>query len=256
MTAKEKELVDQLITFMDCPCRIFEPMEDDDPIQEAYREAKERGRSEGFTPILLGAEEMLLEDIMYNCGSEDPKNMDMVRAARKKFLEESLSETFSEGMLDWMQDDLKKLKENSEMVKEAMDESAEGELVDGFSSYWDFTTQATLPVILAEVPVEKPWQVFAWLRVGGWNEFPGPETLMVLSKQWFEKYGAVPAAAIHDILEFTLEKPVIDRKAAAELAMEQYVFCCDRVEQAGENETLGTLADSLTKSKFWFFWWD
>ena len=47
MTAKEKERVDQLITFMDCPCRIFEPMEDDDPIQEAYREAKERGRSEG-----------------------------------------------------------------------------------------------------------------------------------------------------------------------------------------------------------------
>ena len=54
MTAKEKELADQLIAFMDCPCRVFEPMEDDDPIQEAYREAQKRGRSEGFTPILLG----------------------------------------------------------------------------------------------------------------------------------------------------------------------------------------------------------
>lgn len=260
MTAKEKELVQRLIAFLDCPCQVFESMEDDDPIQEAYEDARRRGREQGFTPLLLGAEDMLLEDMLYNCGAENQSGadtgMEKIRQWRKELLEASSSGDFSEKHLEWLYKGLERLKSDPHACQEAMDETAEGELVEGFSAYWDLSTMDTRPVILAEIPVELPWQVFAWLSIGGWNEMPGPEGLMAISKRWYEKYGAVPAAAIHDILEYSLDQPVSDRKEAGQLAMEQYLFCVDRVEQAAKGENLGTLADSLSKSNRWFFWWD
>ena len=42
----------------------------------------------------------------------------------------------------------------------------------------------------------------------------------------------------------------------AQLALEHYGFCIDRVEQCSENGTIGELTDSLMNSKVWFFWWD
>ena len=29
-----------------------------------------------------------------------------------------------------------------------------------------------LPLVLAEIPVSRPWEIFAWLPFGGWNECP------------------------------------------------------------------------------------
>jgi len=231
-------------------------MEDDDPILEAYQEAVKRGKKEGFVPILLGVEDMLLEDLMLNCGADDPKDIEQIRAARKKRLEESKKEGFAEKSLDRLGKIVKKMRADPEIIRESLDTSVEGELVDGFTSYWDTQTFSTDPVILAEIPVKNPWEIFAWVCIGGWNDFPDFNALMALSKKWFEQYGAIPAAAVHDILEFYLEHPVSNRKAASDLAIEHYAFCCDRVEQSSEDETLGTLADSIYKSNFWFFWWD
>lgn len=252
----EKELIQQLITFMDCPCQTFPSMEDDDEIHKAYQKALEQGKKEGFVPVLLGAEDMLLEDLVFNCGADDPKDIGQIRAVRKKRLEDSAKEGFAAESIHAIQEQVEKFKSDPDALKEALDPSAKGELVDGFTSYWNTTTLSTYPVILAEIPVKEPWQIFAWVCIGGWNEFPDTDTLMALSKKWFIEYGAVPAAAVHDVLEFYLDRPVSDRESAANLAIEHYIVCCDRVEQAGENETIGTLADSLTKSNFWFFWWD
>ena len=38
------------------------------------------------------------------------------------------------------------------------------------------------------------------------------------------------------------------------LALEQYAFCPDIVEQGCG--TIGYLADTLAKSNKWYFWWD
>jgi hypothetical protein len=44
------------------------------------------------------------------------------------------------------------------------------------------------------------------------------------------------------------------RKAALELAREQYVYCSDIVEQGAQ--TLSALAAMLMGSGWWYFWWD
>lgn len=65
-------------------------------------------------------------------------------------------------------------------------------------------------------------------------------------------YGAVPAALSHDELEFILPEPV-PREAAPGLAVEQYAFCPDLDQNIDSPEAL---ADGLSKSRVWYFWWD
>ena len=76
---------------------------------------------------------------------------------------------------------------------------------------------------------------------------------MAVSKYWFESYGAVPALMTHDVLEYVLPAPV-SREKSVELALEQYAYCADIVDQGVE--TVGRLADGLAQSTVWFFWWD
>ena len=113
----------------------------------------------------------------------------------------------------------------------------------------------TYPLILAKIPVKNPWEVFAYLPFGDWNECPGTQSLMAVAKYWFEQYGAVPAVMTHDELEFLLPTPVSQEKAM-DAAVEQYGFCHDVIDQGPEEATVGALADVLRQSTVWYFWWD
>ena len=126
---------------------------------------------------------------------------------------------------------------------------------DRFAAYWDPDTDMTYPLILAKIPVKNPWEVFAYLPFGNWNECPGTEELIAVAKYWAQQYGAVPAVVTHDELEFALPSPV-SREKALELATEQYGFCPDVVDQGPEGATVGWLADVLRQSDKWYFWWD
>ena len=130
-----------------------------------------------------------------------------------------------------------------------------GEEVRVPESYWDFDRNTTYETILAEIPTESPWEIFAWLPMGAWNDCPDTMELMSAAKYWYEEYGAVPCALSRDELEFRLEHPVEDKEEAARLAAEQYAFCPERVEDCEKRRSVGVLADSLTKSKIWYFWW-
>ena len=124
-----------------------------------------------------------------------------------------------------------------------------------FSSYWDSDSHMTYPLILAKIPVKDPWEIFAYLPFGNWNECPDTPELMAVAKYWFEQYGAIPAAMSHDELEFELPIPV-SKERAMEVATEQYGFCPDIVDQEQDDATVGNLADVLWQSTVWYFWWD
>ena len=110
----------------------------------------------------------------------------------------------------------------------------------------------TYPLILAKIPVKNPWEIFAYLPFGKWNECPDTLELMAAAKYWFEKYGAVPAVMSHDELEFNLPEPA-GKEDVMELAAEQYGFCPDMDQNF---EQIGALADTLWQSTVWYFWWD
>lgn len=130
----------------------------------------------------------------------------------------------------------------------APDDTAPG--VTAFQSF----KFAKFAVLLAYVPVEEPWQVFRHIPIGGWNECPDAETIMAFCKKMYEQFGAVPAVVSEDTLELApARRP--NAEEAFRLALEMYAFAPDVVCQ-GDTPSIYALADSLTKSDVWYFWWD
>ena len=260
-TLEPSELAEALMEYLDCECTYFPSMKDDDPIMSAYSYAKRESVKEGFVPVLIKADdETLLECLVMNA---DPKNdadiyefdLKTVTEYRKKMLSTSVKD--GKAVLEELTGQRKEEVEDDDMD---WDEEILGEMEGGYennriSCYWDSDTDMTHPLILAKIPVKNPWEIFAWLPFGNWNDCPDTPELMAAAKYWFEQHGAVPAAMSHDELEFLLPAPVHKEKAM-DAAVELYGFCPDVIDQGPEDATVGALADVLRQSTVWYLWWD
>ena len=260
-TLEPSDTARAIMEYLDCECTYFPSMKDDDPIMAAYGYAKRDSAQEGFVPVLIKADdETLLECLVMNA---DPKNeadiyefdLKTVTEYRKKMLSAPVKD--GKAVLEELTDQRKEEAKDDDMdwEGEVLGEMEGGEPNDRFSSYWDDDTEMTYPLILAKIPVKNPWEIFAYLPFGNWNECPNTPELMAAAKYWFEQYGAVPAAMSHDELEFLLPAPVPKEKAM-DAAVELYGFCPDVIDQGSEDATVGALADVLRQSTVWYFWWD
>ena len=261
-TLQPSNLAEAMMEYLDCECTYFPAMKDDDPIMSAYSYARRDAAHEGFVPVLLKADdEILWECLIMNSdpdsdGEDDYAfDSDKVEEYRKKLLATPIKD--GKAVLEDLIGQRKAEAEDDDMDWE---EEILGEMEGGydncrFSSYWDNDTEMTYPLILAKIPVKNPWEIFAYLPFGNWNECPDTPELMAAAKYWFEQYGAAPAAMSHDELEFLLPAPVLEEKAM-DVAVEQYGFCPDVVDQGPEDATVGALADVLRQSTVWYLWWD
>ncbi|HET8906660.1 MAG TPA: DUF4253 domain-containing protein [Ktedonobacterales bacterium] len=122
---------------------------------------------------------------------------------------------------------------------------------------------------IALIPVNGPWQVPAYLQLGGmdtWGHTVGriggvegahgmePQVHMAILKYWYERWGAEAVAATAADLEVRVLRPPTTPAAALELAKEQYLYCRDLVDQHTGSVTV--LAKLLLDSPVWWFWWD
>ena len=260
-TLEPSDTARAIMGYLDCECTYFPSMKDDDPIMAAYGYAKRDSAQEGFVPVLIKADdETLLECLVMNA---DPKNdadiyefdLKTVTEYRKKMLSTSVKD--GKAVLEELTGQRKEEAEDDDMD---WDEEILGEMEDGYennriSCYWDSDTDMTHPLILAKIPVKNPWEIFAYLPFGNWNDCPDTPELMAAAKYWFEQHGAVPAAMSHDELEFLLPAPVHKEKAM-DAAVELYGFCPDVIDQGPEDATVGALADVLRQSTVWYLWWD
>ena len=260
-TLEPSELVGALMEYLDCECTYFPSMKDDDPIMAAYSYAKRDSLHDGFVPILIRADdETLLECLVMNADPEHDSDyyefdLNAVKKYRKKMMEAPVKE--GKAVLEELIGQRKEEAEDDEMdwKEEVLGKMEGGYANCRFSSYWALDRHMTYPLILAKVPVKSPWEIFAYLPFGNWNECPDTPELMAVAKYWFDQYGAIPAAMSHDELEFLLPTPV-SREKAMEVATEQYGFCPDIVDQEQDDPTVGNLADVLRQSTVWYFWWD
>lgn len=256
-TREPSELARALMDYLGCDCDYFPSMRDDDPLMSAYGYARRLGVREGYVPVLVAVDDVLWECLILNSDPDsdgEDYTFDPQRVA--EYRERVLSSPVPDGreVLDSMV---------SERMSEAEDDGLDwgenvvgevegGEGRDRLSGYWNYETNMTYPVILARIPTDEPWKVFAWLPFGNWNECPDTPELMAASRHWYERYGAVPAMVTHDELELLLPEPVPEDEALG-VATDMYGLCPD-VEQNSGN--LGNLADELRQSTVWYLWWD
>ena len=257
---KEQTLTDIFLSYLDCPCELFEPMEDRTVLAEAFHRAVEQGKKEGFVPMLVCVDDTLLESLLMNSDSSSFSgeswnfDRDTVRAYRREMCELKLEE--GRDVLAKLLEERREESEDDGMdwEEEIIGEVANGEAITDFVSCFD-SAGNTRRVLLAKIPVSNPWKVFAWLPFGGWNECPDTRELMAAAKYWYEAYGAVPVSMSNDELEFMVPDPVRQEDAML-LASEMYGFCPDRIDACQKEPYVGTLADTLARSVVWYFWWD
>ena len=260
-TLEPSEVAHAIMEYLDCECTYFPSMADDDPIMSAYSYAQRLGVREGFVPVLIQADdETLLECLVMNADPEHDADfyefdLKTVEEYRKKMLSAPVKD--GKAVLEELTGQRKEEAEDDDMdwEEEVLGEMEGGYDNDRFSCYWDSDSHMTYPLILAKIPVKNPWEIFAYLPFGNWNECPDTPELMAVAKYWFEQHGAIPAAMSHDELEFLLPAPV-SQEQAMEVATEQYGFCPDIVDQEQDDPTVGNLADVLRQSIVWYFWWD
>ena len=259
-TLEPSEVAQAIMEYLDCECTYFPSMKDDDPIMSAYSYAKRESVKEGFVPVLIKADdETLWECLIMNSdpdsdGEDDYAfDPDKVAEYRKKILSAPVKD--SKAVLEALIGQRKEEAEDDDMDwdEEVLGEMEGGYENDRFSCYWNSDTDMTYPLILAKIPVKNPWEIFAYLPFGNWNDCPDTPQLMAAAKYWFEQYGAVPAAMSHDELEFLLPAPVPKEKSM-DAAVELYGFCPDLDQN--EDGSIGSLADALWQSTVWYFWWD
>ena len=237
-----KEDVEKFKKVIDCPYRYYDTVSSDKLLKD-YNESLERGKIEGFIPIIIDVNDALLMDIEFN-----HKYIEKIRTMRKELIANASS---YEGKR-WLDETLKEYQEDSEHYQKIL----------GIPSDKGYEIQK-LPleekyVLLAEVPVSEPWQLLAWFPFSYYNDCPDKKALVNVGKYWFEQHGAVPAFITHDTLEMTVPQPVSDTQSL-NLAKEQYAFCPNRFEVSYIQtilQTIHALADSLRKSTVWKFRWE
>jgi len=256
-TLEPSETANAIMEYLDCECIYFPSMADDDPIMSAYSYAVRNSTQEGYIPVLIKPDETLLECLVMNADPENEADcyefdLKNVMEYRKKMLALPIKDG-----TELLHEFINQRREEVEDDEMDWENEIIGEIEGGydncrFTSYWNYKTNITYPLILAKIPVKNPWEIFSYLPFGAWNECPDTMELMSVAKYWYTQYHAVPAVMTHDELEFLLPNPIAKEKSM-ELAIEQYGFCPDLDQNEG---SIGARADTLWQSTVWYFWWD
>lgn len=239
-------VIRSIIEQLKYPYRIFSTRMSSEEVMEQYEAALQKGKQEGFVPVLV-PEDDILEEYFGIIRNEDGYSIEKTLKSIGNNGKEILARRFAE------------YAENDETENFGMEaflgEIAGGEVMDMPVAMLDFGSGGLKETILFEVPTENPWEVVAYVPFGGWNDCPAVEDMAAVCKYWYEKYGAVPVTITHDTLEFMLPEPVSE-KEVMDLAKEHFAFCTDRVDQCTRTGTVGEVADCIRRSRIWYFWWD
>ena len=212
-------------------------------LKEMWIENRARGEREGFVPVLLVVDsafleylnEMLTDKECFMQWQQQVLGLPIQdgQALLKKKFAQNKKDYETDCDLDWKIDVIGTIE-----PCEAMNDIP---LLDGYNQG---------NILLAEIPVSEPWQVFAYIPYGGWNECPTPEVHMAVAKYWYEKYGA-EIMCIASSLVFHVQQPVA--MDAMTLAEEQFAYSVDVLQDYGN---LATLAEMNRKSTIWNIFWD
>lgn len=204
-----------------------------------WERLKHAGKSEGFTPVILGTPgeiARILETMSFN----------------EETVEEILQKAESISAEEWLKTKTGEMEDDEDVESQGgEDPIAPSHLTVPFEV---LTGRPHEEVVIARIPTLNSWEIPAYLKAGGWNECPLPEEQVAISKYWHHKYGAQLACLSGDIVEYVVSNPPEEKHAADELAREQYAYCGDIVWQGVES--IANLSKTLLGSKYWYFWWD
>lgn len=267
-------------SFLNCNCKYYPLNTEDNDIICGYLESRQRSKEEHFIPIIVDISDNLLDAVIMNTvvDSDDDSESIMDLGIREdtnvedffkngtidfetsevieRYRKNMISKDFSAGkdLLDEMIENNREYFGGYELEKDEL-EVEDDPTADVDDLDFEDEMEKHGEILIAEIPVKNPWEIFAYIPFGGWNDCPGNEDIMSISKYWFEKYGAIPFEISHNTLEYIVEKPV-DDEDKIRFTEEFYAFCPDSVDKYMESFNIDKLAKKIYKNKLWNFQWN
>lgn len=173
-------------------------MSDDSSIIQAFQDAQARSSKEGFVPVLVAVDEPLWECPIMNSDkdSEDSEGYAFDATSMAQYRKEALAPPIKDGkvVLDGLLHERRKEAgdDETDWNTEILGEMAGGEANKGFLGCWDLSFHKTIPLLLTGIPVKRPWEIFAYLPFGGWNERLGTPELMQCQNTGLNSMGRFP----------------------------------------------------------------
>lgn len=225
-----------IIDYLDCDCEVFSELTSDEELVDKFNKYTVEEIKEGFVPVIIVASDVLSEALELAQEDADLELTDL--ELTKEDIEKLRKQTIQSVEQIDVKAFLKERLQESMQMHQADD--IEGDFIGFeashcFYSYNDYNDQPMKNIILVKIPVKNPWEIAAWIPMGGFNDCPNPAEQVAVFNYWYEKYGAVPAVVTYENWEMELKKPPVDKQQVLELAKEQFAFCYDRVMQNGGN---------------------
>lgn len=104
--------------------------------------------------------------------------------------------------------------------------------------------------VFALVPVTEPWEVLAYIPMGGFNWCPDSLHQVALSKMLYELFGARIMYISFATIEYYIEKPIVDKETFEKIARLLIVSDNDIYED------YEVTADMILGSQNLCMWWD
>ena len=264
----------QLMRFLDCPCTLFPAMADDSPLIASWQAAKTEGEKDGFVPVMIPAEPLMLQMLINRSGCRAPLSrqdtmgpFDLTRlqAVRQNMVSSPLPD--GAALLEaQIEKSRRRIEEHGWSWEDHVTGRAMRKVtVTRFQCIWDFQTSLTRPMILARIPAAQPWHVFAWLPWELRRYDIGITEFMAVARYFYEQYGAVLSVMSSQELEFSLPAALKKKDRSLKAAYEYFALCPNIIELNSGNfrpdlydkiGNVATLASTLSRSRIWYFNWE
>ena len=232
-----------ILNFLNCDYELFSGETKPKKIISRFNDLTKQGKTDGFYPLIIFSSDTLTDTLHYYVEDTDVENAAESIASYRKSIIDSAKGIDAKEFLS------ARLIETNDILGEFVQAEPQKALILEMLTFGSFDE-----VIIAKIPTANPWELAAWVPMGGFNECPSPAEQVAVFHYWYEKYGAVPAVVSYDMWQMTLAKPSFTTEEAEELAEEQFAFCSDLVFQGAD--TIRGLASILKDSSVWYFWWD
>ena len=213
---------------------------DNKKVMELYKLMVKDGTVNGYTPIIIIEDEHGLMEENIKFAEEDYGSFENFISSTLNFYKEV-------DIVDFFEDRKRYYEEEEKMSQVDADN-----LYEPSNSL--YLGESNESVYIAKIPTNKPYEVFAYLPIGGFDECPDNSIHIAIAKYWYEKYEAIPVCIGNDCIQYKVKEPIVEEKELEELSMEQYLYCGDIIWQGVES--LNNLKTSLGNSTIWYFWWE
>ncbi len=233
-------------TIFNCEAKKIDSNTSREELTNLYGRAVDEGRQKGYTPVFVVVNDMLEETVEAQFGSI---------GSAEEYVKSVLSKSHSNGKEIFERrysDIVERYGDELEYIDRDMLDEMLPMLGNEQSTIMPSVSDYEGSLYLVQIPTLNPYEIFAWLPFGGWNECPDTDDMISMCKYWYDSYGAVPVIVTCDTLTLRIDEPLTDMETALNATKEQLAFCEDIADCADVEALI-----AMTYNKhYWSFWWD